>query len=235
MKTIGLIGGMSWESSIEYYRVINQEISRRLAGAGESPLHSAELILVSLDFAPIEAMQAAGDWDGLAEVIAQAAQRCETAGADFLVLCTNTMHRVLPRAERSVNTPFLHIADATASRIRAAGLKHVGLLGTRFTMEGAFYRGRLEERGLSVVTPPEKQMEIVHQIIYDELVRGIIREESRAEYRRIIAGLAEAGADSIIAGCTEIGLLVSQEDATVPLFDTARIHAEEAVARALAG
>jgi aspartate racemase len=233
MKKIGLIGGMSWESTLEYYRIINREVARRYAERGEGDLHSAECVLVSVDFDPIEKMQAAGDWDAAAGAIAEAGRACEAAGADFIVLCTNTMHRTLPQVEPQLGIPFLHIADATAERIREAGVTRVGLLGTRYTMEGDFYRGRLEEHGLTVLTPPPADRELVNRVIYEELVLGRLIEKSREEYRRVITGLVEAGAGAIIAGCTEIGLLVKQEDSAVPLFDTAQVHAEAAVRRAL--
>ncbi len=229
MKRIGLIGGMSWESSLEYYRIINEEIARRLGG-----LHSADCFLVSLDFAEIEAMQTAGDWDAAAVAIGDAAQSCRDAGADFAVLCTNTMHKILEQVCARVDIPFLHIADATGSRITAAGLQTVGLLGTRFTMEGAFYRERLESmHGLNVLIPDEPERSLIHRVIYEELVLGKIDDTSREEFRSIIGGLADGGAEGVIAGCTEIGLLVGPADSVVPLFDTTRIHAEEAVARAL--
>jgi len=229
MKRIGLIGGMSWESSLEYYRIVNQEIARRLGG-----MHSADCILVSVDFAQIEAMQTAGDWDAAAVAIGDAAQRCQEAGADFAVLCTNTMHKVIEQVQARVAIPFLHIADATGIRITAAGLRTVGLLGTRFTMEGDFYRERLETRhGLNVLIPEESDRRLIHRVIYEELVLGKIDDTSREEFRGIIARLAARGAEGIIAGCTEIGLLVQPADSVVPLFDTARIHAEEAVALAL--
>lgn len=229
MRRIGLIGGMSWESSIEYYRVINEEVSRRLGG-----LHSADCVLVSVDFDGIERYQRDGDWDAAARAIGAAAARCEAAGADFIVLCTNTMHKIVDAAAKGVGIPFLHIADATAGRVTAAGLKTIALLGTRYTMEDDFYRGRLEEEhGLRVLIPGAGDREFVHRVIYDELVVGRLEDASRAEYLRIIRALAAAGAEGVIAGCTEIGLLVSQEDCPLPLFDTARIHADEAVNRAL--
>lgn len=229
MQTIGLIGGMSWESSIEYYRVVNEEVARRLGG-----LHSARCVLVSVDFDEIERYQQAGDWAAAAAAIARAAWQCEAAGADFIVLCTNTMHKVIDEATMDVSIPVLHIADATARRVARAGLSTVGLLGTRYTMEDDFYRGRLEaQHGITALVPDADDREIVHRIIYEELVVGRLEESSRAEYLRIISRLADAGAEAIIAGCTEIGLLITQEVCPLPLFDTARIHAEEAVAWAL--
>ena len=226
MQTIGLIGGMSWESSIEYYRIVNEEIVRRLGG-----LHSARCVLVSVDFDEIERYQQAGDWAAAARAIARAAKQCEAAGADFIVLCTNTMHKVIDEATEGVSIPVLHIADATARRVSQAGLSAVGLLGTRYTMEDDFYRGRLEtQHGITALVPDADDRAIVHRIIYEELVLGRLEESSRAEYLRIIARLADAGAEGIIAGCTEIGLLITEEVCPLPLFDTARVHAEEAVA-----
>jgi aspartate racemase len=229
MKTIGLIGGMSWESSIEYYRIINEETKRRLGG-----LHSAKSVMVSVDFAEIETLQHEGRWDEAGRILARVAQDVERGGADLLVLCTNTMHKVADEMQASVHIPLLHIADATAQRIKAAGLTRVGLLGTRFTMEQDFYKGRLvEKHGLEVLTPDEIEREIVHCVIYDELCLGLIQDESREAYQRIMAGLIERGAQGIILGCTEIELLVHAEDCAVPLFPTTRIHAEAAVEYAL--
>lgn len=231
MKTIGMIGGMSWESTVEYYRIINQETARRLGG-----YHSAKSVLVSVDFDEIERMQAQDAWDEAGAAMVRAAVACEAGGADFIVLCTNTMHKVYDQAARAVGIPFLHIADATAARIRTAGLGTVGLLGTRYTMEDTFYRGRLEDRhGLRALIPNEAGRAEVHRIIYDELVHGEIRDASRARFVQIIAELQAAGAEGVIAGCTEIGLLIHQDHVPLPLFDTARIHAEEAVRVALEG
>ena len=221
---------MSWESTVPYYRTINRVVGARLGG-----LHSARVVLFSVDFHEIEQLQHADRWTEAGEILAAAARSLERAGADFLVLCTNTMHRVAPEITRASALPLLHIADATAERIEAAGVRRVGLLGTRFTMEQDFYRGRLERgHGLSVLVPPPEDRDIVHRVIYDELCRGIVREESRAEYRRIVASLVRAGADGAILGCTEISLLLRPEDASVPLFDTTEIHAEAAAAHALA-
>ncbi|MFZ5880171.1 MAG: aspartate/glutamate racemase family protein [Chloroflexota bacterium] len=229
MKTIGLIGGMSWESSSEYYRIINEEIKKRLGG-----LHSAKSVMVSVDFAEIETLQREGRWDEAGRVITRAAQDLERGGADLLVLCTNTMHKVADQMQAGLRIPMLHIADATAERIRAAGLTKVGLLGTRFTMEQDFYRGRLASKhGLEVLTPDEAGRELVHCVIYDELCLGLIRDESREAYKRIMAELVGRGAQGIILGCTEIELLVHDGDASVPLFPTTRIHAEAAVEYAL--
>lgn len=230
MHTIGLIGGMSWESSLEYYRIINEEVKATLGG-----LHSARSILYSVDFAEIEAMQQEGRWAEAGAVLVAAGQSLERAGADFLVLCTNTMHKLAGEIERGVSIPLLHIADATATKVKTAGISRVGLLGTRYTMEQDFYKGRLIERhGLDVLIPEAADRNTVHAVIYDELCLGIVREESRRRYREIMAGLVQAGAQGIILGCTEIELLVREEDSTVPLFPTTRIHAEAAVERALA-
>lgn len=229
MQTIGLIGGMSWESSAEYYRIINEAVKERRGG-----LHSAQVLLYSVDFAAIEALQHAGAWDQAGAILADAARRLERGGADFVILCTNTMHKVAAAITGAVTIPLIHIADPTAEQIRAGGYATVGLLGTRFTMEQEFYRGRLESgHGLRVVVPDEDDRVTVHRIIYDELCLGQISEESRAEYRRIMARLVERGAEAIILGCTEIMLLVGPADATVPLFDTTRLHAEAAVELAL--
>ena len=227
--TIGLIGGMSWESSSEYYRIINQEMNRRLGG-----VHSAQCLMYSLDFEEIKRLQHEGDWDRLATEMKAAAVRLERGGADFIVLCTNTMHRLADAISASVSIPLLHIADPTAGRIKAAGLERIGLLGTAFTMEQDFYKGRLHEHhGLEVIVPDEDDRRIVHEIIYKELVLGHVRPESRQAYRAIIARLVERGAQAVILGCTEIMLLVSEEDSAVPLFDTTTIHAVAAVDWAL--
>lgn len=230
MRTIGLIGGMSWESSAEYYHLINEAVKARLGG-----LHSARSVMLSVDFAEIEAMQQAGHWDEAGDILAAAARSLERAGADCLVLCTNTMHKVADAITAAVAIPLIHIADATAAAIRAQGLRRVGLLGTRFTMEEAFYRGRLtEQHGLEVLVPEADNRAVVNQVIYEELCLGTIREESRAQYRTIMGRLVEQGAEGIILGCTEITLLVTQADSAVPLFDTTRLHALTAVDFALA-
>lgn len=229
MKTIGLIGGMSWESTVPYYRLINEAIKDRLGG-----LHSAKLVLYSVDFHDIERFQHAGDWEAAGAHLAQAARALEAAGADFLVMCTNTMHKVAPRIEAAVDIPLLHIADPTAVEIKHAGYASVGLLGTRFTMEDAFYRDRLSARhGLRVLVPDAEDRDTVHRIIYEELCLGAVLPESRSEYQRIMQSLAAQGAEAIILGCTEISLLVSQEDSAVPLFDTTAIHAWAAAEMAL--
>lgn len=228
MRTIGLLGGMSWESTALYYRLINEETRRRRGG-----LHSAPIAMLSVDFQPIEALQHAGDWDALGAELAAAARRVETAGANLLVLCTNTMHRVAPAIQAAIDIPFLHIADATARAVLAAGIDRVGLLGTRFTMEQDFYKGRLAEHGIEVLVPGEPERERVHRVIYDELCVGDIRASSRDDYLRIIDGLAARGAGAVIEGCTEIGMLVKPAHTPVALFDTTAIHAAEAVSEAL--
>lgn len=230
MKTIGLIGGMSWESTVPYYRQVNEGIKARLGG-----LHSARVVLYSVDFHEIEQLQRDDDWDAAGELLAEAARRLQAAGADLLVLCTNTMHKVVPQMEAAVSIPLLHIADATAVAITTAGHRTVGLLGTRFTMEQAFYRQRLQDRhGLQVLVPEAEDRRVVHDVIYDELCRGVIHDRSRDAYRRIMDDLVARGAEAIILGCTEIGLLVGTQDARVPLFDTTALHAHAAVEAALA-
>ncbi len=229
MKTIGLLGGMSWESTIPYYRIINQEISARLGG-----LHSARIVLHSVDFQPIEELQHAGDWNRCADILIDASRGLERAGADLLVICTNTMHRVAPEIARAISIPLVHIADATARAILAEGMSTVGLLGTKFTMEQQFYRGRLEESfGLRVLVPAEDDRGIIHGVIYDELCRGEVLDRSRSEYVRIIEDLVASGAEGVILGCTEISMLVPPESATVRLFDTTAIHARAAASAAL--
>ena len=230
MKTIGLLGGMSWESTALYYRLINEGVNRRLGG-----LHSAQIVMVSVDFEAIEAMQHAGDWVAAGEALARAAKQVEAGGADFLLICTNTMHKVVPMVREAIGIPLLHIADATAQRIEAAGMETVGLLGTNFTMEQGFYKGRLvEEHGLNVLIPPKTDRDLVHRIIYDELCLGVVEDASREEYLRVIEDLRARGAEGIIEGCTEIVMLVQQAYTDVPLFDTTSIHAEAAVLEALA-
>jgi len=229
MKRIGFLGGMSWESSAEYYRLANELVRKQLGG-----LHSADCVMVSVDFAEIEAMQSAGDWDAAASRLVDAARSLEAAGVDFLVLCTNTMHKVAGAIESAVSIPLLHLADATAEAVTAAGVRTVGLLGTAFTMEQEFYRDRLASHGLEVLVPEVDDRTIIHRVIYDELCLGVVRDESREEYRRIMAGLVERGAEGIVLGCTEIELLVGPEDASVPTFPTTRLHVEAAVRNALA-
>ncbi len=229
MKTIGLIGGMSWESSIEYYRIINEAVRDRLG-----KLHSAVSLMYSVDFAQIEELQRQGRWDEATHEMIEAARRLERGGADFVVICTNTMHKMADAVQANVRIPLLHIADATAERVRARQIRCVGLLGTRFTMEEDFYRGRLADQfGLQVLIPREDDRAIVHRVIYDELVVGVVSHESQAQFLRIIDDLIQRGAKGIILGCTEIGLLVQEADCAVPLFDTTRIHALAAVAYAL--
>lgn len=229
MKMIGLVGGMSWESTAEYYRLLNEFTRERLGG-----LHSARCVLHSVDFAEIEVLQAAGRWAEAGEILASAARSVERAGADMVLLCTNTMHKVADEVAAAVSVPLLHLADATADAVRAAGLRRIGLLGTRFTMEQHFYRARLEAAGLEVRVPDEAGRALVHRVVYDELCLGVVREESRAAYRTIIGGLVAEGAEGIVLGCTEIELLVGAADSPVPLFPTARIHAQAAVDAALA-
>ncbi|WP_421288691.1 aspartate/glutamate racemase family protein [Aeromonas veronii] len=230
MKCIGLLGGMSWESTVSYYQALNRGVRAQLGG-----LHSARVLLNSVDFAGIERLQRAGDWPATARLLAAEARKLQDGGADFLLIGTNTMHKVAPEIEAAIDIPLLHIADATAAKLQADGITRVGLLGTRFTMEQDFYKGRLQERfGLAVLVPDEAGRERVHRIIYDELCLGEIRASSRAEYLAIIAGLAAAGAEAVILGCTEIALLVGEAQAAVPLYDTTAIHAEAAVALALA-
>jgi aspartate racemase len=230
VKTAGLIGGMSWESTVSYYQVMNRAVGEALGG-----LHSARMVLYSVDFQEIEEHQHAGRWDEAGQVLAAAGRAVERAGAEFLVLCTNTMHRVASQVQAAVGIPLLHIADATAERVKAAGLSRVGLLGTRFTMEEDFYRGRLErDHDLEVLGPGPEDRELVHRVIYEELCRGRVRDESRREYERVVRALVGRGAGGVILGCTEIGLLLGPQDTDVPVFDTARIHAEEAARRCLA-
>ena len=229
MKTIGLLGGMSWESTVGYYRAINEGVKNTLGG-----LHSAKIAMYSVDFEPIEKLQHAGDWKGTAIILSEAARSVESAGADFLLICTNTMHKVAPEIEKSIKIPLLHIADATAEVLVHEGIKTVGLLGTAFTMEQDFYKGRLSENyGLNVLVPNEEDRQIVHKIIYQELCLGEIQADSKTEYLRIIDMLANQGAEAVILGCTEIGMLVSQGDTKVKLFDTTAIHAEKAVEYAI--
>ncbi len=229
MRTIGLLGGMSWESTAEYYRLLNTGVRERLGG-----LHSARLVLASVDFAEVEAMQAAGQWDEAGALLAGLARGLEAAGADLVLLCTNTMHIVADQVQAAVGIPLLHLADATAYAVRRAGVERVGLLGTAFTMEQAFYRDRLASHGIEVLVPDAAERSLVHRVIYDELCQGVVREESRAAYRSVIAGLVERGAEGIVLGCTEIELLVRTEDAAVPLFPTTRLHVEAALDAALA-
>jgi aspartate racemase len=230
MLMIGMLGGMSWESSAEYYRLANELVRERIGD-----LHSARCLLYSVDFAEIERLQAAGRWDDAGALLAAAAGRLEAAGADLLVLCTNTMHKVADQVAGAVRIPLLHIADATADAVRAAGLDTVGLLGTAFTMEQEFYTGRLAAHGLTVLVPAADDRATVHAVIYDELCRGIVTAASRAAYTEVIGRLVGAGAQGVVLGCTEIELLVGRDDSPVPVFPTTRLHVEAAVTRALAG
>jgi aspartate racemase len=230
-KVIGLIGGMSWESSAEYYRIINERVRDRLGG-----LRSARCLMWSFDFAEIEALQHVGRWDDATALMIEAARRLERGGADFILICTNTMHRMADEVQAAIRLPLLHIADPTAERIKAAGLRRVGLLGTAFTMEQDFYKGRLADRhGLEVLLPGDDDRAMIHRVIYDELVQGRVEPASREAYRDVIALLVEHGAEAIILGCTEIMLLVRPADSSVPLYDTTTIHAEAAVELALSG
>ena len=228
MKTIGLIGGMSWESTVTYYQVINETIKKQLGG-----LHSAKCILYSVDFDEIEKYQASGEWDKSADVLSEAAQALERAGADYIVICTNTMHKVAPEIGRRIHIPILHIADMTAAELQKQGIKKVGLLGTKYTMRQDFYKNILIEQGIEVVIPNDADVDVVNRIIYDELCLGKISEQSKDIYLDIIMKLAQDGAQGIILGCTEIGLLVRQSDTDIPLFDTTLIHAEQAALKSL--
>lgn len=224
MKVIGLIGGMSWESSVEYYRIMNEEVKRRLGG-----LHSAKCLLYSVDFEEIERFQSNGDWKKSGEVLGDVALSLEKGGADFIVICTNTMHKVIDDIRSKINIPVLHIADATAAQIKEHGIGSVGLLGTKYTMEQDFYKSRLESSGINVIVPNDNEREVVNKVIYGELCLGKVHQASRDYYKKVIRGLVESGAEGIILGCTEIGLLIKAEDSDVPLFDTTYIHAREAV------
>lgn len=228
MKTIGLIGGMSWESSLEYYRMINKKVNARLGG-----LHSAECLLYSLDFDEIEQLQSAGEWQKAGEQLADTAKKLEQAGAEFIVICTNTMHKVVGQIEEKISIPVLHIADATAAEIRSRGLVKVGLLGTRYTMEQDFYRSRIESHGIDVLVPPAQQRGEINRIIFEELVAGDLRPSSKETFQQAIRVLVAEGAEGIILGCTEIGLLIKPQDAEVPVFDTTEIHAAAAVDQSL--
>ncbi|SJN55347.1 Aspartate racemase [Vibrio ruber DSM 16370] len=229
MKTIGLLGGMSWESTLSYYKAINESVQNKLGG-----LHSAKISLYSVDFNEIEQLQHQGKWDETAKILSDSAKSVESGGADFLLICTNTMHKVAPQIESSISIPILHIADATAEQLRIDGIQKVGLIGTRFTMEQDFYKNRLTEKfGIEVIVPNSEQQTIIHDIIYQELCLGVIRDDSRAQYLDIIHSLSAQGAEAVILGCTEIALLVKQEHTDVTLYDTTAIHAEAAVLLAL--
>lgn len=229
MRTLGLIGGMTWHSTVDYYRLINEGVHERLGGS-----HSAELLLLSIDFEPIEELQGRGDWAGMAKLMGEWARRLEAAGAEGLVICTNTMHRLADSVTGAVSVPLIHIADATAGAIKEKGLATVGLLGTRYTMEMDFYRGRLvKEHGLKVIIPEEPGRTSVHDIIYRELAQGVVREGSRQAYVEVIRGLERRGAQGVILGCTEIPLLIKAADSPIPVFDTTALHAAAAVEFAL--
>ncbi|KAK8866991.1 hypothetical protein M9Y10_009960 [Tritrichomonas musculus] len=228
MKTIGLIGGMSWESTVTYYQIINDTIKEKLGG-----LHSAKIIMYSVDFSEIEECQAKGDWDKSAEILGKAAEILENGGADFIVICTNTMHKVAPQIQKRIKIPILHIADATAEALIKAGIKKVALLGTKYTMTQDFYKERLISNGLSVIIPNDKDVERVNNIIYNELCLGIVSNDSRQVYSSIIEQLRSNGAEGVILGCTEIGLLIQQKDSVLPVFDTTKIHAQKAALKAI--
>ena len=228
MKTIGLIGGMSWESTVTYYQIVNETMKEELGG-----LHSAKVLLYSVDFAEIEEYQAKGEWDKSAEVLAAAAVNLEKAGADFIIICTNTMHKVAPQMQEKLTVPIVHIAEATADELKKYGISKVGLLGTKYTMTQEFYKSKLIEAGIEVVIPDAAGVEVVNDVIYNELCLGIIKEESKQKYVDIIAELEQAGAQGVILGCTEIGLLIQQKDTTLPVFDTTQIHAKKAALMAI--
>jgi len=229
MKTIGMIGGMSWESSLEYYRIMNQAVKEKLGG-----FHSAPCILYSVDFEDVEKLQHQGDWESLTRLMIEAAQRVKKAGADFLVICTNTMHKMADEVQEAIQIPLLHIADVTAGAVKANGQSRVGLLGTKFTMEQDFYKGRLQEiHGIDVLIPEDKERQVIHDILYNELCLGEIKELSKGKFQSIIQNLVKRGAQGVILGCTEIPLIVSQEDYEIPLYDTTALHAKAAVDFAL--
>ena len=222
MKTVGLLGGMSWESTVTYYQNINETVKEKLGG-----LHSAKILMYSVDFDEIEKLQASGNWEQSAQILADAACRLEKAGADFIVICTNTMHKVAPQIQSHINIPILHIADATADELTKANIKTVALLGTKYTMTQDFYKNKISKRNINVLIPDDKDIETINHVIYDELCRGIISDASRKEYVRIISSLQQKGAQGVILGCSEIGLLISQKDLPIPVFDTTYIHARK--------
>ena len=223
MKTIGLIGGMSWESTVTYYKIINETVKKKLGG-----LHSAKCILYSVDFQEIEECQANGNWEKSGEILGEAANNLEKVGADFIVICTNTMHKVVNQIKEKISIPILHIAEMTAEKILEKGLKNIALLGTKYTMEQDFYKSKLIEKGINVIIPDKNDIEIINEVIYDELCLGTINSDSKKKFLEIVDKLRSKGAEGIILGCTEIGLLIKNEDTDVPLFDTAIIHAEQA-------
>jgi len=228
MKTIGLIGGMSWESTTEYYRIVNETVKKELGG-----LHSAKVLMYSVDFDEIEKCQALGEWDESADILAAAAENLEKAGADFIVICTNTMHKTAPQIQKRISIPIIHIAEATADELKKYGIEKVALLGTKYTMTQDFYKDKIKEAGIEVLIPDGDDIETVNRVIYDELCLGIISEESKKKYIEIIDKLAKRGAQGVILGCTEIGLLIKQEDTSLPVFDTTLIHAEKAAMKAI--
>lgn len=229
MKTIGLIGGMSWESTVPYYQIINEEVKERLGG-----LHSAKIILYSVEFDEIEKCQSSGDWDKSAKILGNAAKGLEAAGADFILICTNTMHKVAPQIASMIHVPVIHIADATADELEKCHIRKIGLLGTKYTMTQDFYRQRLIDRGFHVMIPEDEEIEAINDVIFHELCVGEIRADSRKKFQRVIDKLREKGAEGVILGCTEIGLLIHQADSSLPIFDTTQIHAKRAVEMALA-
>lgn len=228
MKTIGLIGGMSWESTVSYYRIINETVKVHLGG-----LHSAKILLYSVDFDEIESCQSSGDWNKAAVLLADSAQRLEKGGADFIVICTNTMHKLVPQIQQCINIPVLHIAEVTADELRVQNISKVGLLGTKYTMTQDFYKNKLIERGIGIIVPDGKDINTVNNIIYNELCCGLISQTSKEKYLEIISKLQECGAEAIVLGCTEIGLLIKQEDISLPVFDTTLIHAQKAAMLAI--
>ena len=223
MKTIGLIGGMSWESTVTYYQVINETVKEKLGG-----LHSAKILLYSVDFAEIEEYQSQGEWEKSAEVLASAAQNLEKAGADFIIICTNTMHKVAPDIQKKISIPIVHIAEATASVLQSRGIRKVALLGTKYTMTQDFYKNKLTDAGIEVVIPDDDGVKLVNDVIYNELCLGILKDDSKAKFIDIISDLQKRGAEGVILGCTEIGLLIGQADVSLPVFDTTLIHAQKA-------
>ncbi len=228
MKTIGLIGGMSWESTITYYEILNSQAAKRLGG-----FHSAKILMYNVDFAELEENMSKGNWDGNAKILSDAARTLEKGGADFIVIATNTMHKLVPSIEKNISIPVLHIADATAARIKRDNFRKIGLLGTKFTMTQDFIKDRLKNAGLEVIIPDEKDIELVNNVIFNELCLGKVLKSSREEYQRIISYMKERGAEGVILGCTEIGMLISEKDSELPVYDTTIIHAEEAISKAL--
>ena len=228
MKTIGLLGGMSWESTVTYYEILNREVAKALGG-----FHSARILMYNVDFAELEDNMSRGNWAGNAAILSDAAKRLESAGADFIVIATNTMHKLVPDIEKHIRIPILHIADATAKRIQKDGIGRVGFLGTKFTMTQDFVIGRLKAAGLEVIIPDEKDIGLVNDIIFNELCLGKVLDDSREEYKRIIAGMKDRDAGGVVLGCTEIGMLIGEKDSPVPVYDTTIIHAQEAARRAI--